>query len=147
MKRHYNGLTYRKELRVHWIRVVSVASSFYQGGYLGRVEEVKQLHEDGELAKLVQDFPVRGTGFVCAVVMQGLFHVRVVVEVEKCGGNVVSRLWWWWWFSGVMTSSVCWCDDGSVLCCSRYGDPDFLQVPGEGISASSSAPKINRSAR
>ncbi|KAF9626086.1 hypothetical protein IFM89_030754 [Coptis chinensis] len=53
-----------------------------KGGYLGRVEEVKQLHEDGELAKLVQDFPVQEPGFVCGNCGDARF-----VPCSSCSGS------------------------------------------------------------
>lgn len=58
--------SYRKELQSALDKVsVSLPQVFVRGRHLGGVEEVKQLHEDGELVKLVQGFPVHDPAFVC----------------------------------------------------------------------------------
>ncbi|KAF9616074.1 hypothetical protein IFM89_028540 [Coptis chinensis] len=74
---------YRKELQTALDKSsVSLPQVFIKGGYLGRVEEVKQLHEDGELAKLVQDFPVQEPGFVCENCGDARF-----VPCSSCSGS------------------------------------------------------------
>lgn len=58
--------SYRKELQSALDKIsVSLPQVFVRGRHLGGVEEVKQLHEDGELVKLVQGFPVHDPAFVC----------------------------------------------------------------------------------
>ncbi|KAJ8760040.1 hypothetical protein K2173_010896 [Erythroxylum novogranatense] len=59
--------TYRKELQsVLFIgKALSLPQVFIRGKYIGGVEEIKQLHEVGELAKLLEGFPVRDPNWVC----------------------------------------------------------------------------------
>ncbi|XP_057976587.1 uncharacterized protein At5g39865 [Malania oleifera] len=57
---------YRTELQnVLGEKRVSLPQVFIRGKYLGGAEVVKQLHEVGELAKLLDGFPVREPGSVC----------------------------------------------------------------------------------
>ncbi|KAG6411506.1 hypothetical protein SASPL_129589 [Salvia splendens] len=46
-------------------KAVSLPQLFINGKYFGGAEEIKQLHEAGELAKLLQDFPITDRGIVC----------------------------------------------------------------------------------
>ncbi|XP_010273192.1 PREDICTED: uncharacterized protein At5g39865-like [Nelumbo nucifera] len=57
---------YRKELQsVLGEKTVSLPKVFIRGKYIGGADEIRQLHEVGELAKLFKGFPVREPGFVC----------------------------------------------------------------------------------
>jgi len=57
---------YRKELQsVLGGKPVSLPRVFIGGKYIGGVDEIKQLHECGELGKILGDFPVRDLGCVC----------------------------------------------------------------------------------
>ncbi|XP_042510399.1 uncharacterized protein At5g39865-like [Macadamia integrifolia] len=57
---------YRKELQtVLGEKTVSLPQVFICGKYIGGAEDIKQLHEVGELAKLLEGFPIRDTRFVC----------------------------------------------------------------------------------
>ncbi|XP_077218963.1 glutaredoxin family protein [Tasmannia lanceolata] len=58
--------TFRTELQnVLGQKTPSLPRVFIGGKYVGGVEEIKQLHEMGELAKLLNGFPVRAPGVVC----------------------------------------------------------------------------------
>lgn len=46
-------------------KVVTLPQVFIRGKCVGGAEEVKQLHEVGELATLLEGFPVQDPGFVC----------------------------------------------------------------------------------
>ncbi|KAL5570404.1 hypothetical protein UlMin_026979 [Ulmus minor] len=62
---------YRKELQsVLGDNNLGLPQVFIRGNYVGGAEVIKQLFETGELAKILQDFPVRESGNVC----------------ESCGG-------------------------------------------------------------
>ncbi|CAL5420713.1 unnamed protein product [Camellia sinensis] len=57
---------YRKELQsVLGGKTVSLPQVFIGEKYVGGVDEVKKLNECGELAKLLEGFPVRDLGYVC----------------------------------------------------------------------------------
>jgi glutaredoxin domain-containing cysteine-rich protein 1 len=57
---------YRRELQgVLGEKNVTLPQVFVRGKYLGGAEIIKQLFEIGELAKILQGFPVREPGFVC----------------------------------------------------------------------------------
>ncbi|XP_010246872.1 PREDICTED: uncharacterized protein At3g28850 [Nelumbo nucifera] len=57
---------YRMELqRVLGEKIVSLPQVFIRGKYIGGADEIKQLHEVGELVKLLEGFPSRDPGFVC----------------------------------------------------------------------------------
>ncbi|TYI03844.1 hypothetical protein ES332_A11G370500v1 [Gossypium tomentosum] len=55
---------------------------FIQGKHIGGVEEIKQLNENGELAKLLKGFPVRDPGIVC----EGCGDARFV-PCPNCRGS------------------------------------------------------------
>ncbi|GFP80831.1 uncharacterized protein at5g39865 [Phtheirospermum japonicum] len=46
-------------------KAMSLPQVFIKGKYIGGAEVVRQLNEAGELAKLLEDFPVKDLGFVC----------------------------------------------------------------------------------
>ncbi|KAB1222237.1 hypothetical protein CJ030_MR2G023475 [Morella rubra] len=57
---------YRNELqRALGGKAVSLPQVFIRGNHLGGAEEVKQLNELGELAQLLEGFPMKEHGFVC----------------------------------------------------------------------------------
>ncbi|PIA48175.1 hypothetical protein AQUCO_01400627v1 [Aquilegia coerulea] len=57
---------YRKELlSVLGEKTVSLPRVFIRGKYVGGAEEIKQLHEGGELVKLLKGFPLRDPRLVC----------------------------------------------------------------------------------
>lgn len=59
---------YRKELEsVLGKRNVRLPQVFIRGKYVGGVDVIKQLHEIGELAKLLNGLPIRPPGYVCGV--------------------------------------------------------------------------------
>lgn len=58
--------SYRKELQgVLGEKGMSLPHVFIKGRYIGGVEEIKQLNESGELAKLLEGFPVKHHGLAC----------------------------------------------------------------------------------
>ncbi|CAL0322934.1 unnamed protein product [Lupinus luteus] len=59
--------SYRKELQnaLGGIKAVTLPQVFIRGKYVGNGEEMKQLNESGELAKLLNGFPIQDPGFVC----------------------------------------------------------------------------------
>ncbi|KAK2987340.1 hypothetical protein RJ640_023641 [Escallonia rubra] len=57
---------YRKELQgVFGGKEFSLPQVFIRGKYVGGADEIKQLHEAGELVKLLEGFPAKDPGFVC----------------------------------------------------------------------------------
>ncbi|KAF6135314.1 hypothetical protein GIB67_002433 [Kingdonia uniflora] len=57
---------YKKELLgVLGEKSVSLPQVFIRGKYVGGAEEIKQLHEGGELAKLLKGFPIKNVRLVC----------------------------------------------------------------------------------
>ncbi|CAK9155784.1 unnamed protein product [Ilex paraguariensis] len=57
---------YRKELQsVLGGKVVSLPQVCIRGKHIGGVDEIKQLLEVGELAKLLEGFPAQDSGIVC----------------------------------------------------------------------------------
>lgn len=46
-------------------KAMALPRVFIRGRYIGGADEIKQLHECGELAKLLEDFPVRDVGSTC----------------------------------------------------------------------------------
>ncbi|KAF5180978.1 Glutaredoxin [Thalictrum thalictroides] len=76
---------YRNELQCALDKnkvALSLPQVFVKGKYLGGVEKVKQLHEDGELAKFVEGFPVQDPGFVCENCGDARF-----VPCSNCNGS------------------------------------------------------------
>ncbi|KAG2687300.1 hypothetical protein I3760_09G045100 [Carya illinoinensis] len=74
---------YRKELqRALSGKAVSLPQVFIRGKYVGGAEEVKQLNEVGELAKLLEGFPIRDPAFVC----KGCGDARFV-PCPNCNGS------------------------------------------------------------
>ncbi|KAI3446526.1 hypothetical protein Pfo_003191 [Paulownia fortunei] len=58
--------SYRKELQdALKVKAVSLPQVFIKGRYIGSAEEIKELNEAGELAKLLEGFPLMDLGFVC----------------------------------------------------------------------------------
>ncbi|KAK7286700.1 hypothetical protein RJT34_21888 [Clitoria ternatea] len=58
--------SYRKELKdALFGKAVTLPQVFIRGKYVGNAEEMKQLNESGELAKLLEGFPTQDPGFVC----------------------------------------------------------------------------------
>ncbi|XP_059309899.1 uncharacterized protein At5g39865-like [Lycium ferocissimum] len=58
--------SYKKELQdVLEGKAMSLPRVFIRGKDIGGVEEIKQLHETGELVKLLEGFPVMDDGFTC----------------------------------------------------------------------------------
>nr|GLL36659.1 uncharacterized protein At3g28850 [Ipomoea trifida] len=58
--------SYRKELQgMLGEKGISLPQVFIKGRYIGGVEEIKQLNESGELAKLLEGFPVKHHGLAC----------------------------------------------------------------------------------
>ncbi|XP_016479848.2 uncharacterized protein At3g28850-like [Nicotiana tabacum] len=83
--------SYRKELRdVLEGKAVSLPRVFIRGKYIGGVDEIKRLHETGELAKLSEGFPVKDDGFTCEscgearfVLCPGCNGSRKLYELEE----------------------------------------------------------------
>lgn len=58
--------SYRKELEnVLGGKAVTLPQVFIRGKHVGNAEELKQMNESGELAKLLEGFPTQDPGFVC----------------------------------------------------------------------------------
>ncbi|MCL7042889.1 hypothetical protein MKW94_018058 [Papaver nudicaule] len=58
---------YRKELQIALgEKTVSLPRVFIKGKYLGGVEEIKQLHEVGDLVKLLEGIPAKDPNLVCS---------------------------------------------------------------------------------
>ncbi|XP_042491914.1 uncharacterized protein At3g28850-like [Macadamia integrifolia] len=74
---------YRRELQnVLGEKSVSLPKVFIRGRYIGGAEEIKQLLEIGELAKLLEGFPVRDPRFVCESCGDARF-----VPCSNCNGS------------------------------------------------------------
>lgn len=74
---------YRKELQsALGGKTVSLPQIFVRGKYVGGADEIKQLHEVGELAKLLEGFPVQSPGFVCESCGDARF-----VPCPNCSGS------------------------------------------------------------
>ncbi|KAK9282632.1 hypothetical protein L1049_010851 [Liquidambar formosana] len=74
---------YRKELQsVLGEKNVSLPQVFIRGNYVGGANVIKQLHEYGELAKILDGLPVRKPGYVC----EGCGDVRFV-PCSNCNGS------------------------------------------------------------
>ncbi|PIN18312.1 Glutaredoxin-related protein [Handroanthus impetiginosus] len=72
-------------------RAVSLPQVFIKGKYIGGAEEIKQLNETGELAKLLEGFPLMDLGFMCESCGDARFlpcpncnGSRKVYEDEEC---------------------------------------------------------------
>ncbi|XP_043700107.1 uncharacterized protein At5g39865-like [Telopea speciosissima] len=75
--------TYRRELQsVLGDMTVILPHVFIRGIYIGGAEEIKQLHEVGELAKLLEGFPARDPRFVCDSCGDARF-----VPCSNCNGS------------------------------------------------------------
>lgn len=75
--------SYRKELQsVLEGKVVGLPQVFIGGKYVGGAEEIKQLHEAGELANLVEGFAIKHSGFVCQSCGDARF-----VPCPNCNGS------------------------------------------------------------
>ncbi|XP_075491409.1 uncharacterized protein At5g39865-like [Primulina tabacum] len=76
--------SYRKELQgaLKGKAVVGLPQVFVKGNHIGGAEEIKQLNETGELAKLLKGFPVMNWGFVC----ESCGDVRFV-PCSNCNGS------------------------------------------------------------
>ncbi|KAI3471652.1 hypothetical protein Pfo_028302 [Paulownia fortunei] len=65
-------------------KAVSLPQVFIKGKYIGGAEEIKQLNEAGELAKLLEGFPLIDLGFVCeSCGMQGFCLAQIATEVGR----------------------------------------------------------------
>ncbi|CAN4109208.1 unnamed protein product [Withania somnifera] len=75
--------SYRKELQsVLEGKMVSLPQVFIGGKHVGGAEEIKQLHEAGELAKLVEGFAVKHSDFACESCGDARF-----VPCPNCSGS------------------------------------------------------------
>lgn len=75
--------SYRKELQsVLEGKAIGLPQVFIGGKYVGGAEEIKQLHEAGELANLVEGFAVKHSGFVCESCGDARF-----VPCSNCNGS------------------------------------------------------------
>ncbi|KAL0404839.1 UNVERIFIED_CONTAM: hypothetical protein Sradi_2124700 [Sesamum radiatum] len=63
-------------------KAVSLPQVFVKGKYIGGAEEIKQLNESGELAKLLEGFPLKDLGFVCESCGDARF-----VPCPNCNGS------------------------------------------------------------
>ncbi|KAL6530531.1 hypothetical protein OROMI_028420 [Orobanche minor] len=63
-------------------KAISLPQVFIKGKYIGGADEIKQLNDFGELAKLLGDFPVKNLGFVCEVCGDARF-----VPCSNCNGS------------------------------------------------------------
>lgn len=74
---------YRKELQsVLGEKNASLPQVFIRGKYVGGADVIKQLHEVGDLAKILKGIPVREPGYVC----EGCGDVRFV-PCSNCDGS------------------------------------------------------------
>lgn len=74
---------FRKELEAALGgKVVGLPRVFIKGRYIGGAEEIERLHEVGELAALLEGFPVMESGFVC----NGCGDARFV-PCRRCNGS------------------------------------------------------------
>ncbi|XP_049356370.1 uncharacterized protein At5g39865-like [Solanum verrucosum] len=75
--------SYRKELQdVLQGKTLSLPRVFIRGKYIGGLEEITQLHDTGELAKLLEGFAVMNDGFTC----ESCGEVRFV-PCPSCNGS------------------------------------------------------------
>lgn len=74
---------YRKELQgVFGGKPFSLPQVFIRGKHIGSGEEIKQLHEGGELGKFLEGFPLKEPGFVCENCGDARF-----VPCSNCSGS------------------------------------------------------------
>lgn len=74
---------YRKELQtVLGQKTVSLPQVFIRGKYVGGAEKIKQLHEVGELVKLLRGFPLKDFTRVCEACGDARF-----VPCLNCNGS------------------------------------------------------------
>ncbi|XP_022872118.1 uncharacterized protein At5g39865-like [Olea europaea var. sylvestris] len=75
--------SYRKELQEALkVKAVSLPQVFIRGKYIGGAEEIKQLNEAGELAKLLKGFRLMDLVFVCEICGDARF-----VPCPNCNGS------------------------------------------------------------
>ncbi|PSS26495.1 Thioredoxin-like fold protein [Actinidia chinensis var. chinensis] len=76
-------LAYKKELQsVLGEKNVNLPQVFIRGEYIGGADVIKQLHEVGELGKMIKGIPIRVPGYVC----EGCGDVRFV-PCSNCNGS------------------------------------------------------------
>lgn len=63
-------------------KTLSLPQVFIKGMHIGGAEEIKQLHEAGELAKLLESFPITDKGIVCEACGDARF-----VPCSNCNGS------------------------------------------------------------
>ncbi|KAK3025255.1 hypothetical protein RJ639_044497 [Escallonia herrerae] len=74
---------YKKELlNVLGKKNVSLPQVFIRGKYIGGAESVKQLHEVGELERMLKGLPVRPPGYVCEMCGDARF-----IPCGECSGS------------------------------------------------------------
>ncbi|PKI32595.1 uncharacterized protein At3g28850-like [Punica granatum] len=75
--------SYRKELEAALGgKALTLPQVFIRGKHIGGAEEIKQLNEAGELAKLLEGLPVRDPGFVCETCGEARF-----IPCPSCDGS------------------------------------------------------------
>ncbi|CDP09517.1 unnamed protein product [Coffea canephora] len=75
--------SYRKELQsLLGGKTVTLPQVFIKGMYIGGAEEIKELHEEGELAVLLDGIPVKDSRFVCESCGDARF-----VPCSTCNGS------------------------------------------------------------
>jgi len=75
--------SYRKELQnALGDKVVTLPHVFIRGKHVGNAEEIRLLHESGELENLLKGFPIKDSGFVCERCGDARF-----VPCSKCNGS------------------------------------------------------------
>lgn len=82
--------SYRKELVsvLGGNKQISLPQVFIKGNYVGGVDVIKQFHENGQLAKLINGLPVRSIGAAWQV-CDACGDVRFVPCVNCCGSKKV----------------------------------------------------------
>ncbi|KEH41459.1 putative thioredoxin-like protein [Medicago truncatula] len=75
--------SYRKELQnALGDKMVTLPHVFIRGKHVGNAEEIRLLHESGELENLLKGFPIKDSGFVCERCGDARF-----VPCSKCNGS------------------------------------------------------------
>ncbi|KAK4784873.1 hypothetical protein SAY86_019241 [Trapa natans] len=75
--------SYRQELEAALGRkAVSLPQVFIRGRHMGGAEEIRQMNEAGELAKLLEGFPTREPGFFCKICGEARF-----IPCSSCDGS------------------------------------------------------------